>query len=82
MRRIRKKKLEAPISFDVVLPDKNIVMKAFQAHPRSMEFRNDESHNWFRFGLDFVFQVSDKETVNEFVQGIKDAKIQQERKMR
>ena len=38
--------------------------------------------NWNRFGLDFVFHIEDKETINEYVLGIKQAKIDQERKMR
>ena len=68
IRRIRKgKQPEAPSSFDVIMPDKSIVMAAFKATPKSMEFRQDESHNWLRFGQDFVFHVDDKEAINEYV---------------
>lgn len=66
----------------MILPDKSIVMRAFRASPKYMEFRNDESHNWGRFGADFIFHVEDKETISEFVRGIKFAKVEQERKMR
>ena len=81
-KRKNRKMIQVPQTFDLIMPDRNIVNAAFKANPRSMEFRIDESHNWNRFGMDFVFHIDDKETINEYVLGIKQAKIDQERKMR
>lgn len=57
-------------------------MAAFKVEIDSMEFRQNEHHNWDRFSKEFVFLVDEKKRIKEYVLGIKNAKLEQERKMR
>ena len=64
------------------MPDRKIVSEAFKVEVGSMEFRKSDHHNWDRFSKEFVFHVDERQRAVDFVKRIKQAKIEQERKMR